>query len=295
MMPIKNYILMVYYDFKEFVEEGHDLCMLTDLDYQAGQIPDYSDIHLQQLYFLRFTYAYAYEYKTMFLQLFQRQEWRSSIEVTSIGCGNLIDYWALAEALETSDNSGCQINYTGIDVMDWERKYKIKARQGDNVTFKKEGASSVLKKQNMLSSDVYIFPKSISEFSDEEFRNICNEFRTKKFAKQKVHILVSLRPNFDDKIRSEELISSMQQNDFLIMKGATTKIQSISEDKNIWEADNKFECYPMGVTDFLTSLNNNCINYGKCGKNCEQSLNRCPMLNVKNVRYQILSFNRKDF
>lgn len=211
---IKNYILMVYYDFKKFINEKQDLCLLKDLDYQAGQMPNYSDVHLQQFYLLRYSYAYAYEYKTMFAQLLQRQEWTDCIEVTSIGCGNQIDYWGLAEALEESKNDSCQIKYTGIDVIDWKKRYRIQARQGDKMEFKQENISSVLKKETMLNSDVYIFPKSISEFSEEEFREICREFGTKKFTKQKVHILISLRSNEYslemDTRRSEKIILSMK-------------------------------------------------------------------------------------
>ena len=41
---------MIYNDFKEYIDKNDNLCMLKTLNYQAGQKPDYTDIHIQQLY-----------------------------------------------------------------------------------------------------------------------------------------------------------------------------------------------------------------------------------------------------
>ena len=45
MIVIKNYISMIYNDFKEYIDKNDNLCMLKTLNYQAGQKPDYTDIH----------------------------------------------------------------------------------------------------------------------------------------------------------------------------------------------------------------------------------------------------------
>ena len=100
MITIKNYISMIYDDFREYIDQNVNLCMLKTLNYQAGQKPDYSDIHIQQLYLLRYVFSYAFEYKSMFDTLFAREKFKDSIEVASIGCGNMIDYWGLVEALK---------------------------------------------------------------------------------------------------------------------------------------------------------------------------------------------------
>ena len=91
MITIKNYISMIYDDFREYIDQNVNLCMLKTLNYQAGQKPDYSDIHIQQLYLLRYVFSYAFEYKSMFDTLFAREKFKDSIEVASIGCGNMID------------------------------------------------------------------------------------------------------------------------------------------------------------------------------------------------------------
>ena len=56
---------MIYDDFREYIDQNVNLCMLKTLNYQAGQKPDYSDIHIQQLYLLRYVFSYAFEYKSM--------------------------------------------------------------------------------------------------------------------------------------------------------------------------------------------------------------------------------------
>ena len=89
MITIKNYISMIYDDFREYINQNDNLCMLKTLNYQAGKKPDYSDIHIQQLYLLRYVFSYAFEYKSMFDTLFSREKFKDGIEVASIGCGRL--------------------------------------------------------------------------------------------------------------------------------------------------------------------------------------------------------------
>lgn len=119
--------------------------MLKTLNYQAGQKPDDSDIHIQQLYLLRYVFSYAFEYKSMFDTLFVREKFKDSIEVASIGCGNMIDYWGLVEALGEIGNRKCCIKYRGIDTIDWN--CKIDAREKDEVKFKKSMLQLFFKKQ----------------------------------------------------------------------------------------------------------------------------------------------------
>ena len=45
MIVIKNYISMIYNDFKEYIDKNDNLCMLKTLNYQAGQKPDYTDTY----------------------------------------------------------------------------------------------------------------------------------------------------------------------------------------------------------------------------------------------------------
>ena len=66
---------------------------------------------------------------------------------------------------------------------------------------------------------MYIFPKSISEFSNEEFKNICEGFRKKDIQRDRIYILISLRSDQGsmerDMERSEKIISAMKENGFI--------------------------------------------------------------------------------
>lgn len=47
---------MVYDDFIEYIDKSDNLCILKTLNYQDGHKLDYSDIHIQQLYLLRYVF-----------------------------------------------------------------------------------------------------------------------------------------------------------------------------------------------------------------------------------------------
>ena len=289
---------MVYDDFREYIDNNDSLCMLKALNYQAGQKPDYSDKHIQQLYLLRYVFSYAFEYKSMFNTLFSREKFKDSIEVASIGCGNMIDYWGLVEALAKVGNSECKIKYRGIDSIDWH--YKIGAREKDEVAFINSNAANAFRSVSKLISNVYIFPKSISEFSNNEFQDICEGFREKEIEKNKIHILISLRADHRsmdrDMERSEKIILAMKQNGFITEDNSTTYIHYKEDENGIKKLDYKFE-YPDEAIKLLTSLNTKCSiyinNHENCSDDCER-LNRWPALKARNIRYQILSFVRKD-
>lgn len=299
MVKIKDYISRIYNDFKIYIDTNNNLCTLKTLTYQAGKKPDYSDIHIQQFYLLRYAFSYAFEYKSMFMSLFGIKRFKDNISVLSIGCGNMIDYWGLVEALGEFGDDNCHISYTGVDVIDWS--YKIEARKGDEVFFKNVNVTSAFRKTDKLTSNVYIFPKSISEFSSEEFEIICEGFREKEIEKNRIYILISLRADGGsmdiDMERSEKLIMAMQKNGFNTKDNARTYTHFKEEERGIKGLDYKFE-YPDEALKLLSSLNEKCETYihnsKNCDDDCEKYLNRFPVMTARNIRYQVLSFDRED-
>lgn len=299
MITINEYIRKVYNDFNQYINENKKLCILKTLNYKAGQKPDYSDIHIQQLYLLRFAFSYMFEYKNMFAVLLEREEFKEEIKVTSVGCGSMIDYWGLVEALGEANNRSCWIEYEGIDRIDWE--YKIEKRAKDKVFFNKGNAANILKKADQLASHIYIFPKSISEFTINEFEDICEGFRRNKIEKDRVHILITLRLDDTsmsrDMGRSEKIILAMKQNGFTTEDQAECYMKIEEEEKGIKGLDYKFD-YPNEAIKLLRNLNKRCDTFRKewrnCLDDCEDYLNRQPILKAKNVCFQILSFDRKD-
>lgn len=177
---------------------------------------------------------------------------------------------------------------------------KIEAREKDEVKFTKVNAATIFQKTSTLISNVYIFPKSISEFSNEEFQDICESFRKKEIQRDRIHILISLRSDQGsmdrDMERSEKIISAIKQNGFITEDNATTFIHYKDEDRGIKKIDYKFE-YPNEAIELLTSLNTECSTYVSNRENCTsdcKNLNRWPVLKARNIRYQVLTFDRKD-
>lgn len=291
--------MTVYSDFRQYVDAEENLCNLKTLHYMAGQTPDYEDIHIQQLYLLRYAYSYAFEYKSMYEWLFSRESFRDKIEVTSIGCGNMIDYWGLTKALYQKGAGTCRVIYKGIDMIDWN--YKISKRDHDEVYFIKGNATDVLQKSEKLVSNVYIFPKSISEFSRDEFLDICNSFQNKEILRNRIHILISLRTDDGsmerDMNRSEKLANALKSNGFVTQDNVRTYTHYIEETRGIRGLDGSFE-YPNEAIDLLQMLNEKCGTYiynaVNCNENCEKYLCRMPVLTAKQIRYQLLTFDRKD-
>lgn len=52
MITINQYLDDILSDFKDYVNSGVELCDLKDVHFDAGRVPDYSNIHVQQLYLL---------------------------------------------------------------------------------------------------------------------------------------------------------------------------------------------------------------------------------------------------
>lgn len=295
MITISDYISEVYNDFKHYVETTDKLCDLRTLNYQKGKVPDYTDIHIQQLYLLRYAFAYAFEYKRMFLHLFKNEEFQNNISLTSIGCGNMIDYWSLVKALEKIKNDKISVKYRGIDAVDWE--YKIESREDDDVAFKQGDALSILQSSRKLISDIYIFPKSISEFSNEEFKQICEVFEKDNFVKDRVHFLISIRSDEwsrdRDMERSKSIKSAMIRNGFKTKSNARGYLYFEDNEKGIKGVDPSFD-YPNEAKDMIYHLDEYCNKYEECDECCEGYLNRRPVLTIGNVYYQVLTFYRED-
>ena len=129
---------------------------------------DYSREEAQALYLLRYLYGYAYEYKQLYLSVLdQMKPWGKRLSVTSIGCGSLVDYWSLRAALSSRPGAAEGVDYTGVDLSVWSRKFRIRAAEGDRAEFVRADAAAYLREQAASggeASDIYIFPKSIGEF-----------------------------------------------------------------------------------------------------------------------------------
>ncbi len=294
-ISIKSYLTEIYNDFKDYIDECDKLCPLMSVNYSGGKLPDYNDIHIQQLYLLRYAFAYAFDYKNMYSDLFEDITFSDKIKVVSVGCGNMIDYWALTEVLKETDNSECIIDYTGVDIIDWN--YKFPHREQDNVKFGNMNVAEIFQNSPPLSSDIYIFPKSISEISEKDFDALCEVFAEKDIIKDEFHILISLRENSHsmdiDMERTEKLINSIKKNNYATNKSARNYTYYIDKQRGIKGIDYSFD-YPNEAKALLNRLSSECNNYSFCEESCENVLNRNPRLTVGQTMYQIFTFRKEE-
>lgn len=298
MITINQYLDGVLAGFKTYLDEGHQLCELKDMNFDAGKIPKYDDVHHQQYYLLRYAFAYAYEYKRMYNRLLTSFVPNGKMTVTSVGCGTMLDYWALVRALE-GKNIPARVEYIGIDLVDWN--YKIPKRETDTVTFLHKDAVEALLDERVPSSDVFFFPKSISEFPDDVFSKLCGIFENIPFAKRKIYVLSSIRTDEtsrkNDLARLDQLTAAICRNGFVVDGFSDGYYGILDEDRElkIHNVDPDFRC-PFDAIETIKNLCQRCSSYDDesldCQKDCEDRLGRMPILTLKQVQYKFLRYER---
>ena len=258
MISITDYIKMKGEKFREKLALGYTMCECDTLRFNEGNLPDYRYYIVQDLYAMRYDLAYAHEYKRMYTRLLQRMSTGSELEVTSLGCGNMVDYWSLKRVLPAN----CRVSYHGVDVIDWDDKFA--ACKGDKIDFALQYISDYLYDCDELKSDVYVFPKSISEIDDDELEAICRIISEKGFAKDEVHFLFSMRANqysLDrDRAKTDKICAAIR--DAGMMPDGKSGSLYKGLDKMIYNCDSDFNIDGLQSTyDMLNKLPYMCDNY----------------------------------
>lgn len=295
MVSMQKYLNGVLTDFRAYVESGVSLCPLKDTHFDGGKLPDYSDPHVQQLYLLRYTCAYAFEYKQMYRTLLQRIPPEQPLEILSIGCGNLVDYWALTQV----SGEKRPLRYLGLDVIDW--CWRFYPRRQDQVEFLQTDVLEYLQNVPELTADIYMFPKSISEFSFEDFGTLCQRLGGKLTHKDKVHFLFSLRTDagslHGDTVKTAYLYEAMRRQGFSSQDGPenTLSLPEAQQNQKLYQLDRDF-LYPNAGIDFLKNLHTRCNHYreqgASCQADCANRLDRWPVLSCKKMLWRIYTFER---
>lgn len=202
-LTIAEYLSIVAEHFKEYLRTQPALCddesNLFSVNYSRDEdskkFPQYSEEHIQEFYILRYAYGYTFEYKKMYETLFAKHPPEGEFEVLSLGCGAKPDYLGLMLALKELGRA-ISVRYTGIDAIDWSYsvdEYVDLARRGDTVDTKRGDAVEVLSqlgRERALSTDALFFPRSISEL---DIDRLCAALGQLRFAKNRLHIMTSLR------------------------------------------------------------------------------------------------------
>lgn len=298
MISITEYLKGIYKDLESYVDENVYLCDLKKLNFKAGAVPDYEDINIQRLYLLRYAFAYAFEYSQMYSEVLSDIGDCNQISVTSVGCGAMIDYWALVHALEKKNKMDTSIRYVGIDKINWN--YRFSKRENDEVSYLVKDAKDAFINDDQLVSDVYFFPKSISEFSEDELNIIADRLSSKQTVKNKFFLCVSLRDDEGSMQRDIQrvkcLIEAIKQKGFCT-EWNYKEYMHYRRNDGIAAFDNNFQ-YPSEALQFITNLNKKCANYKiqeeNCQDDCQEYLSRWPILRVGHIKYQVIIFERAD-
>lgn len=289
MISITDYINMKANKFEEKVANGYSLCSCDSLRFNEGNLPDYRYYIVQDLYAMRYGLAYAHEYKVMYAKMLESLKPSSKLDVTSLGCGNMINYWSLKKVLPKL----CKVNYHGVDVVDWEDKFAACNR--DRINFAQESIADYLADCDELTSDVYVFPKSISEIDNDEVDGICRAIYEKGFAKDEVHLLFSMRDNKYnqdlDMAKTKKICAAVKEVGMLLesstlYKGVEKMVYNCGKDFAIDELQDTY--------NLLNNLPYMCDNYiiGRCSCDlCEKNRNQ-PMLKTHYIRFQIVKFRK---
>lgn len=297
MITINEYLDNILFDFKAHAMSGIDLCHLKKVHFDGGRIPDYSDLHVQQLYLLRYAYAYSFEYIQMYWSLIQRLRPASQITITSIGCGSMIDYWSLTRVVPR----GCRIVYKGVDIVDWY--YRMNGRPQDDVEFLHGDILNLVHSEPILFADAYVFPKSISEFRVSDINTICSKISEHTPIGKTVYFLFSLRTEDRSMARdmhmTQSVFQAMENYGFSSIDKCDV-YNMLNEEyhgQKIANVDNNFH-HPWEVVNFLTTeLKECCATYCQngcyCQADCEIRLKRWPILKCAQVRWQLFEFTKE--
>ncbi len=290
---MNEYLTNVYTSFLNGISNMDSLCEISSLHYMNGNIPDYSNVMVQQFYLLRYAYAYAFEYSLMYkMALKMLTDICDEVSIASIGCGALTDY----AGLMMSNVSNKRVKYTGIDKVNWLNKVKVRACDRFNMQL---GVNAVdyLKEEQALSEDIYMFPMSISELLEKEVECIANTFRKGYNCKDRFCVCVSIRKSDGQREKDIKKVQTIERgilDNGYRPAGNHSVYYIIPENKTIRDYQGDY-AYPYDVLrglDYAESVYKDkigCRNKGVCS--C--SLSRCPILKTKEICYMILTFDRR--
>lgn len=286
---IENKMNDIFQDFKTELSYINELCILKDLRFNNGNLPNYSIPIIQQLYLLRYFPAYLVEYYDIYKRVIE-DNFIDKYNVLSIGCGCGIDYYGLYFALKDKNESLVKnIRYTGVDIINWSYKEKL---HGENIYYINDDITT-WKELDSGGYNIIMFPKSIGEFSEQHFEKILCVFKNTQFTSDNIFLLSSVREQNDliDRLRMGSIIDVFEEkHKFKCLDDKYSYIYYI-QNVGLSKYFPQFY-YPNSILQFITNLMKNCSTYVEacmkaCEQNCATSLNKHPILKTGHIKYQI--------
>lgn len=290
---LNSTILSVFSEFYHNVTDQR-FCNLKTLRFDGGNVPNYCDLTIQQLYLLRYLAGYTVEYFLMYSHIFSLDYLGLPINILSLGAGPGIDFYGAYFATKNYGiDSTNNLHYTGIDRVDWSR-YQDKLNL-QNVNFLNIDLAD-LSPLNNSPHNIFMFPKSISEFDDGTFNHLQNIFSNSTFLTTRMCIISSIRDSSisRDSERVNALASILANRGFTCLDNTESHWKLI-DPGSLRHYMGGYYRYPDEALDFLKTLNEHCVEFTRQGTNCHndcKDLARWPMLKTELTRFQCLRFER---
>jgi hypothetical protein len=288
---IDKFMCTVFNDFRENVN-NEVLCNLKEFSFKNGHSPDYTQEKNQQLYLLRYFPAYLTEYKYLYKKIIEDTH-LESINVLSIGCGSFIDFYGLIFAIKFYSVylPYIPVKYIGIDVIDWKYKDDF---SNQKVSFVCDSIEN-FRLNNPDDTNVLIFPKSLSELSDDVLDSFISNISITEFISKRIYVISSvMNKGFTaDEVKCKKIINAFHDIGYLCKNYKSP--QEIKDKEALCYFDCDFY-YPDEVKEYLTTLSSKCIKYIENNENCQtncKKLDRCPILKTNNISFQINLLERE--
>lgn len=285
---INDKITQIHNDFLEEIGCFETCCILKELRFNGGNIPDYNLAYMQQLYLLRYFPAYLIEYYDIYKTIISLS-FIDRYNVLSIGSGCGIDYYALYFALNQNHDLIC---YTGIDICDWNYRDSL----GNDEFYFENIDINNWAEFDWDGYNVIIFPKSIGEFSNDTFNALLKVIKKSQFKSNKLILVSSLRSSRvdDDTDRLTRIINVFENHhDYNCIDDKETHTR-YKQNVSLNTYFPQFH-YPNDIRESIVSLIEYCDTYNMNGEACEydcQYLNKWPILKTGLIKYQIKRLER---
>ncbi|OIJ16354.1 hypothetical protein BKP37_06425 [Anaerobacillus alkalilacustris] len=285
----------IYNDFKSEIDQLDELCSLHDLRFNYGHLPNYFHSSIQQLYLLRYFPAYVFEYYRIFKKVIEFNHVDTPYKVLSIGVGSLLDYYGLELAMkEVGLNVQEYAYYTGVDKVDWMYKDSL----GNHDCTFIAGDINQITPTILEEFNIIIFPKSIGEFPETAFQDLMSLLEKVNFSERKIVLISSIRDSqlTIDKDRFKNIVNLFGTSQGLSDLDPQTDYYYF-KDHSIRDLNDYFT-YPEHIRRFLINLQEQCKSYDPtshlCVAECENYLNKSPILRTRLIKYQIKRLEEKE-
>ncbi|EHV5557759.1 hypothetical protein VXI18_004099 [Vibrio parahaemolyticus] len=280
---LNDKVRQVYDDFIA----ANQWCSLNGTELSVNS---YADITYQQKYIIKYFSAYFCEYYEMYYKFFTDFE-GDHVNILSIGCGAGIDCYALNRVL-IDKGVRVDINYIGLDCVDWSYRPAF-----DWAIFKK-GCISSLGASDVQYVDLVVFPKSLTELSNEHRCDFAN-LLAKSNEQQNVYFINTYVTDYPAEntrvngVKQFRTISTiLQQNSLTPSTDPSRYYYKIRHDEWLGHSYDFFTI-PDEVVPNVSRLKSQCTNNGSQSNCSSCSIDFYPILKANYLAFNMLKFERK--